>query len=420
MTAAIPELHARLSQPEDLLRARRALCRMAMQLLAADEDRTSLNECVRSPALLDSPLLRHAVHEALAAGAPSRCDWVGVRTLANGPRRLTVAELSVAVVSHPDARHMLADVLSRFGGGPTAMSLLTASSEPRFSRDLTSLTAGLELALTASSAMIHDLLPHVSLVAILNDAAGVRSASLREYPGLVLVASPQSALAAAEMLVHEAAHQKFFDLALVHDLLNTVSDTCPPFAPPWHHAGTLWPIEQTLAALHTYACLAQLARDVDGTPGQQPVDARSLLPAAPERVDVIGQWLIAHSAYLGPDARFLVNALLNLEPTYAQQESDSRSEPNNAVVRAHPCLHIDLDAASGRVLVGRSEQPYDFYFLDPDSGLLLELLRERQLEQAIRDFARRRHLDRRQAERLTASILPRLATAGLISVDTEE
>ena len=38
------------------------------------------------------------------------------------------------------------------------------------------------------------------------------SASAREFPGLVLFPEPQTALEVAEALIHEGAHQKFFDL----------------------------------------------------------------------------------------------------------------------------------------------------------------------------------------------------------------
>jgi antitoxin (DNA-binding transcriptional repressor) of toxin-antitoxin stability system len=415
MSTPIPDLHARLSGPEALLGARRALCRMAVRLLA---DGASAGDILRSTDVLDSPLLRHAVHRALAAGgAPLRCDVAGAGALAASPDRVDAAGFSIAVASHPNAARVLAGVLDRLGGGQQRMSVLTGASGPRFSETLDRVRAGVEVALTASPALLHDLLPHVTLIALLDQAAGVQSASLREFPGIVLVAEPRSPLAAAEMLVHEAAHQKFFDLALVHDLLDVHSDACPPFTPPWRDPGTRWPIEQSLAALHTYACLAQLAVDVERVLGPQPVGPGSLLPEAAERVRVIGGWLLAHSAYLAPDARFLVDGLLGLEAQPAPVRTEGRSILDSRRVTVDPSLRIDLDAAPGRVLVARSAQRCEFYFLDPDSGLLLDLLRDMPLPAAVGAFASRRQLQRSDAEQRAGSILPQLAAADLVSID---
>ena len=107
----------------------------------------------------------------------------------------------------------------------------------------------------------------------------VVSASSRHVPGLVLL-RPGGPLDVAEALIHEAAHQRLFDMAITRDLLRADADGQPGFPPSWRRV--VWPVEQTLAAFHAYACLAELSRAVPAAERIASLGPHSVLPEAPD------------------------------------------------------------------------------------------------------------------------------------------
>lgn len=99
--------------------------------------------------------------------------------------------------------------------------------------------------------------------------ATFRSGSTPDLPGVVLlsvqdVASPGYL---ARALVHEAAHCKFFDLCLVRSIVGATTDPggAAPFSVtvPWVETtarrSASWPLDQVLAAAHSYVHLTLLA-----------------------------------------------------------------------------------------------------------------------------------------------------------------
>jgi len=190
------------------------------------------------------------------------------------------------------------------------LQLMDATSE-RWASAFELLVAGVELLAGVAPTFVGDLLPHVALVAILDGDLVERlgSASAREFPGLVALPPPRTPLEAAEALVHEGAHQKFFDLAMTSSVLSArayrpmgvVPSWSPSDAPPWS-------VEQTFAAFHAYSCLASLAEvSASGACGRR--HPHSLLPVASRRAAELGAWLGGHPELLGRDGRRLVAAL---------------------------------------------------------------------------------------------------------------
>ena len=153
---------------------------------------------------------------------------------------------------------------------------------------------------------------------------------MREFPGLILLPEPRCPSEVAEALVHEGAHQRFFDLALTRRVLGDGSPT--RFTPPWAPAGRApWPFEQCVAAFHAYCCLA-FAGALGGHPAPH---TGSLLPVAAHRASVLGEWLHGHGEQLGPDGQSLIGRLTGREfalppaPTDAPDAlADMRAAPH--------------------------------------------------------------------------------------------
>lgn len=413
----ITDLHRSLSPTDTLLNARRALYGMAVDFLA--EPRREPTTAGPATTLIDSPLLHRAVRDAVVSnGRLAERDLERARRLAARAVHVAAAGCRIPVLSEPDADTVLDDVLRTLDGGSgTHARFLTPRHGNRFDADLRTVQDGLDLAVATVPDLAHDLLPHVCMIAMLDsaDTNTVHSASLREYPGLIFTGGPGTPVEAAEMIIHEAAHQKLFDLALVLDMLGPESDACPPFSPPWRAPGVSWPLEQCLAAFHAYRCLAEFTDTLGDACAPSAVHPGSLLPDARRRSASIGRWLVERSPYLGLDARRLVGGLLGVEiPTMYVPAPPPL--PSAAAVTVDPSLRLDVLATPGPVLVGRSARPHDFYFLGPDSGRVLELLRVSRLDGTISAFARERGIRRPDAQAIVTSILSDLAALNLVSV----
>ncbi len=415
----IPAVHDAIAPVAVLQRERRALYQFAVDLM-----------CPNTPGTLgldviDNPIARHHIGEALAGRArlaPS--ELVGISAVAD-VGQTTSAELRV--VSRPDAATLLAAALSSVGtelirqraaSGPP--ELLTTTDGEQFASALSVLGEGVALARSLSSELIDNLLPHVALVAIVDPqhAGRLASASPRSFPGLILLESPgpQSSIDVAEALVHEGAHQKFFDLAITRDLLDVDSDRCPPFHPPWAPEDRQWPLEQTLAAGHAYACLARFAHDADVPARRRPVTEHSLLPAASERCDIIGQWLLDNGDYLGPSAHTLLEGMLGRQPRTPIASAD---RPTTTRVDYTPSSGLTFRrcGSTDRVLAGRATSTPQLFWISEDAAVLLELLGHNALGDVVDSFAQRWCVPQFDAHARLIQLLSDLSTSGLVTAN---
>lgn len=410
----VPAVHASIAPSDVLQRERRGLYQLAAELLVPDSPQAL------DPDVIDSPLSRHQIGDALAGRTRLRCSTlVGISALAatdsstQGPR----------AVSRPEANTLLAEALETIGvelGRQQAAGrqpeLLTEANGERFTTALAVLRDGVALARSVSSELIEDLLPHVALVGIIDPqrAGRLASASPRTFPGLVLLKGPDSAIEVVEALVHEGAHQKLFDLAITRDLLNADSDRCPPFHPPWAPNEHRWPLEQALAAWHAYACLAWFAHDAGVMAGERAVGTGSLLPVAHERSKLLGQWLLDKGDYLGSDAHTLLNGLIGRRPRTARTTATcSGAVATDYTVDTR--LEFRRCGSSDRVLVGRPSQPPQLYWVSNDAAALLELLGQQSLDEVYHAFAQRWGVQRLEATHHLTTMLADLSMSGLVT-----
>ncbi|MDQ4092783.1 MAG: HEXXH motif-containing putative peptide modification protein [Actinomycetota bacterium] len=411
-------MHAAIAPLDALQRERRGLYQLAIELLAPGSPQPL------DPDVIDSPLARHRIGDALAGRTRLlRSTLVGISALA----ATSSGTQNPRVASRPEAKALLAEALDTVGleldrqqAACRQPELLTHADGERFTSALAVLRKGVALARSASSELIEDLLAHVALVGIIDPlrAGRLASASPRTFPGLVLLKGPASAIEVAEALVHEGAHQKLFDLAITRDLLNADSDRCPPFHPPWAPEERRWPLEQALAAWHAYACLARFAHGARVMAGQRAVGPDSLLPVANERSKLIGQWLLDNGDYLGSDAHWLLDGLIGRRPR-ASRAVESWPGPAAAPVVSDYVIDTPLElrrcGSPDRVLVGRPSRPPQLYWVSDDAAVLLELLGRRPLDEVVTTFAQRWGMQRLEATHQLTTMLTDLSVSGLVT-----
>jgi len=189
-------------------------------------------------------------------------------------------------------------------------------------------------------------------------------------PGIVLIDEPVSPMEVAEALVHEGAHEKFFDFAITREFLDAHAEDAEYFENSWSHAR--WPLEQTFAAWHAYTCLGQFFLLSDS----EQLGPHSLLPKARERAAEIGDWLLAHEHDLLPDARWLLHALAGQVAGAAEEVSTADASLLATAIREDGKFRVLPDVAyrlakSGRAVVGRVEERPEIFWLDPDAGWVL-------------------------------------------------
>lgn len=347
-------VHATLASVDELLAERRALYRLAVELLVPGQHKLT-------DARLDNPLFRFRVGEALAGRAgfdPTVEDDLDDHTtqLGSGPAGLRVA-------TGAQAHALLGEALRivhahSLGDGAPPRPLTESDGEP-FAQALATVAAGLAKAHEVSPRLAGDLLPHTGLLVILDPATsgGLISASSRFFPGLILIDRPANPFDVAEALIHEGAHQKFFDLAITHDFLGADIAGDPRFHPSW--SGADWPLDQAIAAFHAYACLAQFAEDVARCGETGSLGANTLLPSARQREAEIGAWLLDVEYALEADARWFVRTFLQEEPDFSP-ESATAPEGRYAL---DPLLRVVRMASTGRILLGRPGSPPELHWL---------------------------------------------------------
>ena len=200
---------------------------------------------VRSAAVLDNPGVRAHLGEVL--GGIAEYERSRISSVEDHARARSVPGAAgvIRLASTPASFRALAGALRRVGLGlgrvdldanPAAAVLADSASFDEAERMLID---GIALAFDAAPELAGDLLPHVALFAVLHAdlAARLGSASVREFPGLVLIPEPRTLLEVAEALVHEGAHQKFFDLAMTRSVLG--DRDVEHFRPPWSTDGAV-------------------------------------------------------------------------------------------------------------------------------------------------------------------------------------
>ena len=349
-------MHAAFAGPAELVVERRSLYRLAAELVGATGD---LPDDV-----LDNPLVRHLLGGALA----DRVDLAGRDLTMDRDAIGKVGHAGLPVVADPVAQSALADLL-RVVGPVEGLRLITMADE-EFDEVLDVVTDGVRLAREVGGTLAEDLLAHVDLVAVVDPATagGLVSASSRYFPGVVVVERPSTAVEVAEALIHEGAHEKFFDLAITRSFFDVNSDLVEEFTPSW--SGARWPFEQVFAAWHAYLCLAQFARTANGlTTG-----SGSLLPKAAERAAEIGEWLLAREAHLLHDAQLMLATALGSPYSGGSGILSSRPIPMNGCFVTNPLVSSSGLLPTGRTVVGRPGSPPDLFWLENDSATVLDLL----------------------------------------------
>jgi hypothetical protein len=350
-------VHAALAPVSALLAERRGLYQLAVELSAPDRPELTEDQ-------LDNPLFRFRVGEALAGRTPldpavdDELDGITTELRADSAR------LNVAAAAGANDRlaQALRVIHAQSGvAGPPPRLLTEADGDP-FRQALATVEAGLKKAREVSPRLADDLLPHTGLLAILDPAttAGLVSASSRLFPGLILIDQPSCAYDVAEALIHEGAHQKFFDLAITHDFLGADIARDRIFYPSW--SGAKWPVEQVIAAFHAYACMAQFAEDVARCGETASLGKNSLLSAARERESEIGHWLLGAEEALEIDARWLLHTFLH-EDAPIRLEKTAGTAPDGRYA-LDPLVRMARMVATGRVLLARPGNPPELHWLD--------------------------------------------------------
>jgi hypothetical protein len=361
--------HARLASREQVIADRRMLYRLAVSLIGGD--------AATPVAVLDHPITRFRIGQLLAGLIPAaRFEMPQQSDLLGGD---VDAGAGPVVAGAPESVELLAPALRAIGSaGDVAagtLGLITGADGDRFGAAAAGVRAGAVLARRLVPDLMADLEGHVALVGVLDPrrSGAVVSASSRFFPGLVLL-RPGAALDVAESLVHEAAHQRLFDMAITRDLLRAEADGQRGFRPTWR--ASVWPIEQTLAAFHAYACLAELARAVPVGELRTALGPHSVLPDAEWRTAEIGNWLADNADLLGSDAVQLVREILG-RPAVAAAPIDPPpallGRWTGRAFRAEDC-HV-VSAPDGRVLVGLAADPPRMFWLDSDASSVLRILR---------------------------------------------
>lgn len=308
------DAHAVVSPLGELVERRRATYEIAVELATASDPTPDLD-----PTMIDNPMLRGHLAEVLGGKRDLDIAQLTSLEMAVGESgRWEVAQIPVRIASAPSAGIRLAAALRRVGaelgrhGEGDIDEHLVDERSPIYQPASHILRGGVELAFSVSPDLMADLMPHVTLIAMVHRdrARQLGSASAREYPGLVVLPTPVTALEAAEALVHESAHQKFFDLAIVGSIFSGNYARSPLFRPPWApSASHPWPFEQTIAAFHAYSCLATFwAKCEEHDLG--PLHSKSLLPRAADRASILGSWIVDRSEFLGHDGHELIRGLL--------------------------------------------------------------------------------------------------------------
>ncbi len=418
-TAAVgvPAIHAAFAPARSLLAERRALYRLTLDLIVPGMDGSPL-----TAADLDGPLLRHQVGEALAGRAvPTAADVAAALAAVGRTDVVRSDSVSVRVASDPVACDGLAPALRLVGKqAGCELALLTAADGERFRAASGLVSDGLRLAMSVEPELTADLVAHCGLVAILapESSGNLVSASSRWFPGLVLLDSPTSALEVAEGLVHECAHQKFFDLAATYSLL-TAETGHDGFRPSW--SGAVWDVEQAVAACHAYHCLAAFASAAGEDLLRSAGDGSLLVPAR-DRALEIGRWLVGRPE-LEHDGQWLLAALLD-DPSAVAPRSTFIPSADHGLSGHRFVLSPDLRTVrvheTGRVLVGSGGNPPELHWLTADAADVTDRVGRtgQTFDMLLKEFANEWQIGPDQAFSRVSIALATLADANILCIES--
>jgi hypothetical protein len=173
---------------------------------------------------------------------------------------------------------------------------------------------------------------------------------------MILIPEPEHPIEAAEALLHEGAHQKFFDFATTRTLFGMTEGA--QFTPSWAHASApAWQIEQAFAAWHAYCCLTAFAHAL---PKNAILPPHSLLPKAEIRAAELGSWLLRNGKALGPDGHAMLYQILGRAPEDHWPDEDV-SLSNLGYALGGP--EWMTRPAGDRVLLARRADPPELYWL---------------------------------------------------------
>lgn len=334
------DIHAAFGAADTLVERRRAIYSAVIELVTKG---LVTDACVD---VLDSPTARAHLGQIITDGRGTcRSDLMNpLSQLAVGGAAFVLGGWRTAVVSDPAARAPLegamVTIAAELGNvdGDAGIRLLLDGA-PGFEQASQTVLDGLNLASTLCPELAADLLPHVTLFAITarDDRSGsLGSASVRGYPGLIVVPQPESPMEVAEALVHEGAHQKFFDLGMTRSIFDIDFCRAPFFTASWSSGSApRWPLEQCVAAFHAYTCLSTF----EGSRREFGLQARlsdfSLLPVAESRAEELGTWVKENSVFLGSDGRNLVRMLAGeaVIPASDRPQEVELPDLSNAAVR---------------------------------------------------------------------------------------
>lgn len=366
-SAELREAHAAFGTVEEIVRRRRATYAAALELATGKSEPGE-----PSSDLFDSPVVRAHLGEVISGTADYTPDaMIAISQLVGEAVPITAGGGGPHLVGATRARTALAGALGRIehelgrrGSEPDPIRLVLAG-DPAFAGAARIVADGLDMAVDVCPALALDLLPHVAMFAVVDSGSSgdLGSASVREYPGLIVLPEPRTPLEVAEALIHEGAHQKFYDLSIVCSILRTESYASPAFAASW--AGPLsprWPFEQCVAAYHAYSCLAAFMHALrEARVPTSNLHEFSLLPHADDRARELGEWLIANRDCFGPDGQRLLATMAGVEPTDEDHEGP-----------AHTTLQSDVPTVirdcGEWTLVAQRRSAIDLYWA-PSAGL---------------------------------------------------
>jgi hypothetical protein len=360
---AVRRAHERIGRADEVVEQRRALYATVIELEAAPGEELSVDADV-----LDNPVVRGHLGEVLGGRTEFSRDQLGQLTALVAPDYVTdIRGHTVRLASAPGAEQALEGVLRRVGDelrrqgdDNIRLRLVTTASRDELDEANRHLIEGLRLAVRWAPDLALDLLPHVSLFAVVDggEAGRLGSASAREFPGVVLIPQPRTPLEVAEAFVHEGAHSKFFDFGTTRRMLGALSASAPRFMRSWAPPGApSWPLEQSIAAWHAYRCLDVFGRYLDvGVP----LHDDSLLPAAATRADEIGEWLRSCGRFLGADAHELIAHLDGSRPSDAPPAEEADL---STVEQATGSGDLLVRRAGSRTLVAKRGTPPELYWM---------------------------------------------------------
>lgn len=389
--------HRSLGSPDELVAQRRALYRLAAELLSLEgllvHDTSSLPEDS-----FDDPIIRLSIGLNMArahqhtSGAqpifdlpePLAHDDVLLAEPSRLPKIRLIATPRGAAHVSPTLR-ILERHMSLQGQPAQGLHLIEDWRSPRSQEILATVLEGLQLLDDLVEPLAFDLLSNSFLVAVIPQTQRApMSASLREAPGIIFIREPRVSLDAAEALLHEAAHQRFFDYVLLREMI--IGDTSSRWQPPWRPPGTEWNLERMMAAAHTYACLTHLKNRLGRTRPDSKPSGGSLLDEARDRVGILLDAILSRVNETGSDAAqffaLLSGSDISVEPPYEASATRRWGELRGGVFRSAPGLHIRTQPGWSRSLVGRRGRPPELFWLDDGAAHILNIAARKAVTEA--------------------------------------